>query len=402
MVSPFVLKALNAHIENMDLGIRAKYRAHIIHEVLRNGRVSRAYLENTLKLRRGTISSVIRELVEIGVVHEEKPGIASGQGRPSIFLIPNPGRFVVLSFYIEGLRLRGGIVNLNEEILHEEELPIPKEADGQQFVKEFIKLWDRLSGMCPIGSEIVSGAFSPIGCVRSSDNLWISTNRWPSIREVDFNQVERQVGRRIILRRNLETMLAYEVSRNEEYARYRTVLVHWGYGIGSAYAYNGEVLRTERGTYTGIGHIQVNPYSGKQCQCGDYGCLEAESALWSMLPCIQELHVMNPEEAVDQPDILSGLSPETYPCFKSALHYFGIGMKTLCKIYAPDHILFLSPLSRNSHVNRLLHEAVSTAFPDSFAYLPTINNIGTSFHSCLYANAQPVIKDILDRLIRIE
>ncbi len=65
------------------------------------------------------------------------------------------------------------------------------------------------------------------------------------------------------------------------------------------------------------------------------------------------------------------------------------------------HIV-LVPAIPNSHVNRLLHEAGSTAFPDSFAYLPTINNIGTSFHSCLYANAQPVIKDILDRLIRIE
>jgi predicted NBD/HSP70 family sugar kinase len=121
-----------------------------------------------------------------------------------------------------------------------------------------------------------------------------------------------------------------------------------------------------------------------------------------MLPCIEQLQVMNPEEAVDQPEILANLSPEEYPCFKSALHYFGIGLKTLCKIFAPDHILFLSPLSQNRHVNDLLHDAVSTAFPDSFQYHPSINNIGTSFHSCLYANAQPIIKDMLVRLIRTE
>ena len=402
MVSPYVLKELSGHISNVDLNIRSKYRAHILYEVFRTQKVSRNWLETQLQLRRGTISSVLRELVDVGVVREQKPTITNGQGRPSIYLVPNPDRFVILSFYIEGLRLRGGIVNLNEEILFEDEIPIDRHANGEDFKHEFVRLWHHLVRKCPVESEIISGAFSPIGCVRSIDKIWISTNRWQSVKNVDFKEIEEQVGCNIILRRNLETMLAYEVSRNEEYARYRTVLVHWGYGIGSAYAYNGEVLRTERGTYTGIGHIQVNSQSMRKCQCGDYGCLEAESALWSMIPCLGQLQVLNPEEAVDQPEVLSALTPDEYPCFRSALHFFGIGLKTLCKIYAPDHILFLSPLAQNKYVTDLVYHTVSDTFPESFQYHPTINNIGTSFHSCLYANVQPIIKNKLESLIRTE
>ncbi len=402
MVSPFVLKELESYINNVDLGIRSKYRANIIYEIFRSGSVSRSSLESHLKLRRGTISSVIQELEHIGLVKEEKPSTPPGQGRPRIILSLNSERFVVLSFYIEGLRLRGGIVSLNEDLLYENELKIPKNADGAEFIDSFVRLWGVLVANCPPGAEIVAGSFSPVGCVQSDEKIWISTNRWHSVRNVDFRQVEKLVGHTIILRRNLEAILSYEISRNPEYAKNRTVLIHWGYGIGSAYSYDGDVLKNERGTYTGIGHIQVNPNSTRQCQCGEMGCLEAESALWSLLPCIAELQVESTEEAVDRPEILSGLSPDAHECFESAMRYFQIGLKSLCKIFAPDHLLFLSPLSNNRYVSDLIVQTVQTAFPESFQYKPTINDIGTSFHSCMYANAQPIIKATLERLIRTE
>jgi predicted NBD/HSP70 family sugar kinase len=401
VISPFVLNELDQHILNNDLSIRSKYKTLIIKEVFEKNDVSRVSLEKGLKLRRGTILSVINELLEIGIIIEAKQKNHK-QGRPSLLLVPNPDKYVVLSFYIEGLLLRGGIVNLNEEVLFEHDIPIDKNADSQEFIKQFITLWQFLDEKRPKNSIIVSGAFSAIGCVQSDSKIWISTNRWPFIRDIDFKKIEKIVGNEIRLRRNLETVLAYELSRNLVYTKNKTTLIHWGYGIGSAYSYNGEVLKTERGTYTGLGHIQINPNSTKKCQCGDMGCVEAEAALWSIIPCIDELKNLAPEEAVERYDVLSNLNPTKHDCFNSALNYFGAGLKILLKIYSPDYILFLSPFTQNKFVMSLIENVVSETFPATFDYRPAVIGIGTSFYSSIFANAQPLIKETLEALIRNE
>lgn len=399
MLSPFLKAELYDLSRRNEVSLRSRQKARILTEVYRNHPCTRRRISTQLALRRGTVSEILRELLAVGLIRETVSPSSVKPGRPSSLLFPNIDRYVTLSFYVEGLRLRGGIVNLAEQIIGEDEVVLPREATGSDFVEAFIRLWHMLEAKTPQHSEVLAGAFSPVGAVNSEHKVWLSCNRWPQVKSIEFKEIEQRLGSWISIRRNLETVLAYEISRNPQYQSKRTALLHWGYGIGSAFSYAGTVLQTERGSSTGLGHVVVNSESTKKCQCGVLGCLEAEAALWALVPALQELGIGAPEDCVDRPDVLAELTPERPGAFADALTAVEHGVRILCKIYSPDHVLFLSPLAENHHVIERLRAAVQHSVPTTVEEAPSFRVVGTTFHGCLYANVHPVFERQLRHVI---
>jgi predicted NBD/HSP70 family sugar kinase len=397
---PFVLAELERLGEEAGSRIRSRQKALLLREICLMKEPSRRALVHRLGLRSSSVSSTLDDLLTTGLVMEVGRQTKNDRGRPRLILAPNMDSRVAISLYVEHLRLCGGIVNLEEKILLEQEVLIPKNAGSDEFLQAFEELVALLLRSVPPETTILGVAFSPVGAVDRESKRWINCNRWPNVHDVDFTPLEEKFGLPVIIRRNLETLLGYEVQTTREYQNANIVLFHWGYGIGSAYSHEGVVMETERGNYSGIGHTLINPQSQKRCQCGALGCLEAEAAIWALLP---QYNAADPGNDVKQDDgyyeLLSRALFGNIPFLDEAVQAVRIGLYNLCKMLSPEYVLFLSPFASNHKLVNTLKECVESSFPHEVHYEPEFRVLGGSFRGSLYANVYPLFREELQRII---
>jgi transcriptional regulator of PTS gene len=377
----------------------ARHRALLLREICLMSEPSHRALVHRLGLRSSTVSATIEELVACNLVGEAGRQATNDRGRPRVILAPNMDSRVAISLYVEHLRLCGGIVNLEERVLVERDVPIPKNADATGFASVFVDLVRLLRRQVPPHAEVLGVAFSPVGSVNRVHKRWNNCNRWPAIRDIDFVQLERELGCPIIVRRNLETILDYELQTSLEYRDHNVALFHWGYGIGSAYSQAGRVLETERENYSGVGHTVIDSRSKKRCQCGALGCLEAQAAIWALMPQFNEIAPGAREEDHGYDELLARAFSDDVPFLKEALEAVLVGLRNLCKMLSPDYVLFLSPFASNQEVVARLRDCVENSFPHEVRYEPRFRVIGKSFRGALFANVYPLFRAELRRLI---
>lgn len=395
---PFILAELERIGADETARVRTRQRAQVLREICLMPQPTRRTLIKRLGLRSSTVSATLDSLMRDGLVVEAGRQVATDRGRPRQIIALEANSCVAISVYVEHLTLCGGVVNLAEEVLTEEAVSIPKSADTAEFLTAFEALVRSLVRAVPRGSRVLGVAFSPIGAVDRRNKFWVSCNRWPSIANIDFNHLEESIGLPLIVRRNLETILDYEIQTAVEYQDKRVSLFSWGYGIGSAYSHLGTVLETERGNFSGVGHMVINPLSAKRCQCGALGCLEAEAAVWALLSRFNEIEPGAREEDDGYYEIVSRALLRDVPFLQEAVAAVRTGLHNLCKLYSPDYVLFLSPFASNRRLTEMLRECVERSFPDEVHYEPEFRVIGASFRGCLFANVYPLFRAELQRV----
>lgn len=389
---PFILAELENLGSDEALRVRSRQQALVFREICMMANPSRRALVKRLGLRSSTVSAILDELIDSSLVSEVGPQSGNDRGRPRLLLAPQMNSRVAISLYIEHLKLCGGVVNLAEEVLAEQEVAIPKQADGETFLAAFEQLVRTLLDAVPPGAKVLGLAFSPVGAVENAARHWVMCNRWPAIQNVDFTPLEQSLGLPVIVRRNLETILDYEIQTTAELQHAKVVLFHWGYGVGAAYSHFGTVLETERGNFSGIGHTVINPASTKRCQCGALGCLEAEAAIWALLRRFHEIDPGVTEENEAHYEVLSRALFRDIAFMQEAVEAVQVGLRNLCKMLSPDYLLFLSPFAANRTLISTLQRCVQSTFPHELHYEPEFRVVGGSFRGCLFANVYPLFR----------
>ncbi len=221
----------------------------------------------------------------------------------------------------------------------------------------------------------------------------------PHLKDISFSYIEEKYRIPVKIRRNIETILVYEIQTNREFRGKNVALFHWGYGIGSAFASKGNVIDTQHGSFTGIGHTLINPSSSKRCHCGALGCLEAEAAIWSLLPKYAEYdpRVLNDRDKTYE--ILADSFSDRFTFYSEALSAAQTGLYNLCKIYSPDFVLFLSPFARNKKVVDSLRKTAETSFPGETGFEPVFKVIDGNYRGALFANVYPFIRKELLKIV---
>ncbi len=250
---------------------------------------TRKAITHSLKLRPITVSKVIQELIEDHLVFEGASKERSSKGRPEIQLVPNYQRLSAIVIYVVSRELKGALVNLNEELLETQSVLLPIEADNTYVNDKIRDIVISLASKKAEGSQLIGIVATLPGTVNDTTGSWISSARWSKLDNLCLSSLTAEFGVPLVLHRSLDPELEFLLLKNPQYRKGGSLLFHWGYGIGSAFAFNGKVLKSSLGRFGEVGHWQVSPTSGKQCNCGFTGCLETEAALWAILEEIKKV-----------------------------------------------------------------------------------------------------------------
>jgi predicted NBD/HSP70 family sugar kinase len=247
---------------------------------------TRANIAGRLSLSRTTASSIVSQLINVGLVEELKTEI-NGRGRPGTPLRISSDRWYALGAAFTGNEWRFLFVDLYGRIIREHTEGV-ESSSVEDFEKKLLKGLVSMLKRKPGPLLSLVGIGSP-GVVDSDAGVMIHADDmgW---RQVCLGEsIRRAVGMdALIMNRYRASGLAearFGVGRNVK----NLVYIGVGTGICAAFINDGVLLEGTNFSAGEIGHILVDP-EGPLCGCGKRGCLQAMASSPALVEAVRKIH----------------------------------------------------------------------------------------------------------------
>ena len=240
------------------------------------------------KLTRATVSDMVSNLIEEGLVEEVGYGESMGGKAPILLEIVADSRYLV------GLNLAqdkfiGSVVNLKGELKETIEFPVDG-RDGEHALQLVYKILDSL----------VENEWNPIVGIGIGTPGLINTRDGVVVSAVNLDWQDLPLGQDLERRYKLPVTVLNDSQANaigelvyvgghdpEE----NLIVVTVSHGIGAGIVINGKLFQGDGGGAGEIGHVVVEE-DGTLCRCGKSGCLETVA---SSRAIIQRAQILAPE-----------------------------------------------------------------------------------------------------------
>ncbi|MET8160484.1 ROK family transcriptional regulator [Sphaerisporangium sp. NPDC005289] len=258
--------------------IRRHHLGAVLRQVHLAGPISRAALANRLGLNRSTILALATQLTAAGLVREEASGTTGRAGRPSLVVRPESGRWYVLAFDVAVDRLVAARVGLGGPVLERREAPRrrSRHADLDEVVGVLAGFGRALVDAAPRSARCLGVGTSYCGLVRAADGMVLLA---PNVGWTDLDFVpalSRRLGLPVAVGNEAHLGALAEHERGAGIGHQNLVYLHGDVGVGGGIIVGGRLLGGDDGYGAELGHMIVNPFGGRSCNCGSRGCLEAE------------------------------------------------------------------------------------------------------------------------------
>ena len=341
--------------------VKAKQKSEIYKTICRDNTHTRGTLYKYLRYRNTTVSTLVQELIDAGLILDGGRKTSNQRGRPDFFLIPNFNRFTAISVHVEDRSLNYSLININGDVLRSMKSDIAHAVRNKEILSSLKRVLKELMDYVPSDSVFLGVELLFNGSIDSGNLTLIDIYRWPNIKKLCFKELSEELGCPIYLRRILDGELEYQLEMDKECSDKNTLLFMWGFGIGGSFSYNGTILESAFGRFIDIGHTIVHPESGKLCRCGQYGCLETEAAIFALLP---ELKKKYPDIHEDSGEILSIIKDPEFVKLNVVDHAteeVGICLLNLFKTLFPQRIFLIGPFFANKIIARRVLDRIEHA-----------------------------------------
>jgi len=308
---------------------------------------SRAAIAEKTGLTRPTVSQIVGELLEAGLVQEEGPGESRG-GKPPTILSFIDDAYQIIGLHLEGCRTFGAVTDLRGRILTRTARPTDR-TDVESVLTSLDLILDDLRAQATrpllgIGVSVPGLVDHRNGVVRYTAYL-----NWQNV----------PLGERLATHcddipiyldndTNLAALGERVFGAGDGIDNMVIVMVGTA-GIGAGIVVNGEIYHGAGGGAGEIGHMPVAD-SDVSCVCGRRGCLEAVASGWALVRQAREAAAAHPDSALNAlaPDDITledvrqaveAGDPTAVALAQKVGHYLGLAVAIIASTVNPQRVV---------------------------------------------------------------
>ncbi|MFG2828076.1 ROK family protein [Streptomyces sp. NPDC048434] len=337
--------------------LRRANRTAVLERLYFDGPMSRQELVPATGLSSGSVSNVVTELTEDGLL-EEAGVVESDGGRPRTLLRVAPSSGCLIGVDVGETRVRVELFDLAMTELARSELPLTHYGyDVHLIVRHIsdgIATVLRESGTAP-GRLLGIGVGVPGILERGGAGGAIvhgQTIGWDAVplEELLRGAVELPAGVGFFLSNGAKALGQAEMWFGGGRGTKDAVIVLFGSGVGACIVTDGIIDGGARDSAGEWGHLTVS-VRGRRCRCGARGCLEAYAGSEALLQRWQEAGGQLPTDA-DEETAVTALIAAAHPRDGSAAadpvacsvldetaEYLGAGISDLINLFSPERVL---------------------------------------------------------------
>lgn len=328
-----------------------KMNKQLILSKLRNGNLSRTELAESTNLSHSTVSNIVLEMVNEGIIYEVSVAESSG-GRKPIILSINPTAACTLLIIITKKIIRASLTDLKSNIIYEKSCEA-NIYDNISFRESILNILDIIiNENKTMISKIVGIGISIPGLIDHSTEKIIYSSIL-GVKNLNIKEIiTEKLKKPIYIFKDTDALMLGE-SKLNNFSKYKSYIYVWvDTGVGLSFMLNGNLLELKRSGLQ-IGHIKFQP-NGPKCSCGKKGCVESfisESAVLRELKKRAKSDSFNSYDEIDKMrliDIVNESNKGNKLCKKVLSmegEYLGRLIGDLLNLFAPDMVLIGGPLS---------------------------------------------------------
>ena len=319
--------------------------------------LSRIQLARKTNLSSTTITNLVAELIEQGIVAEERNASEDiqrpvGRPRTGLYLIPD-ARYAIGVHIGVGL-YRLAIMNLRAEFVCSKIVNFSISTPPEEVLQEICADIHEVVDNCSIDRRLILGiGIGASGLVDylEGTNILAPNLDWHQVPIRDF--MESRLGLPVVVENNVRAMALGEAYFGCGREAQSVAFVYGRTGVGAGFVINHQLFR---GSSTGageIGHMILVTENGEPCRCGNRGCLETLVSESVIIRRAQMIAKANPDGILAQLLTNPGDRSTVECVFQAARQgdtailqilkeigqYLGVALANLVNIFSPELII---------------------------------------------------------------
>lgn len=334
--------------------IRSESRFMVLRSVYVHGTVTRAQISAETGLSPATVTTLVGELVDEGVLREAGQ-ISSQGGRPTATFQANPRRGTLLAVDVAETYVRVDLFDTSLDRLDQERVEIPQVAHSIESVAAHIgDCLERLRGRHPeLEDSLLGAGISLPGQVDPVRGVDVFAPNWGWHEVPLMEALEAVVPVPVRIDNPLMALATGELWFGAGRRFRQFVAVNLGTGVGAGIIVDGQLLRGRGNSAGEWGHTTLI-WDGRECRCGRTGCVEAyvgvegiRATLAEIAPDHDLLAVPHHRDFIER--LMRAEAAGDGPAREALLRtgdYLAAGIGNLVNLLNPEHVSVLGWITR--------------------------------------------------------
>lgn len=308
--------------------------------------ISRAEIARETSLQRSTVSAIVDDLQDEGLIEETGTGDSTGGRKPTLLRL-RTGKPVAIGVDVTPSLTTVVLADLAGNILESEEFPTS--ADIQYMDKQILAKVTHFVNAYPDSDLEVGVSIPGIADQTSGEILYVPYFQWSNW---DIgNKITAATGASVVIENDANAIALAELwFGNEEIKRTKNfIMVFVAEGIGTGIIIDGQVYRGENGAAGEFGHMFVAEDAPVDCSCGRRDCWEAHASEKALLFRYQDTNggASNSSMNIENLIGLAQNGEERALCkLKENAKYLGIGISNLLIGFSPQAIVISGSITK--------------------------------------------------------
>lgn len=331
--------------------LRGRNRQRVVEILRTQGQVSQADIARATGLSRTTISTLVTELKDAGLVVDVQPTASRPRGgRPGLQLaLQDPGR-VVAGIDFGHSHVGVAVADLGHKVLAERRYELDVNRQAMQALEGASRMFGEVLDMAGVNrKKVIAAGIGIPGPVDRAHGMAGSATimpGWVGLRIASEMQARLGVPVEIENDANLGAAAELTWGAGRDCANFAYIKA--ATGIGAGIVIDGHLLRGATGTAGEIGHTTLDE-RGILCYCGNRGCLETVASG----PAIVKLVGPVDGALLSLAEIVERAAEGDVRCRRAiadAGREIGVAVAGLCNLINPQRVIVGGLLSRAGEV----------------------------------------------------
>ncbi len=316
-------------------------RTLLLRYLRKEGMCSRVHLSNLTGLKQATVTNIMKDFIEWGLVKEV--GFLSGnKGRRCIGIEVNNDCYRVIGVRLARKNYMVGLFDLTGKCIADSKVDIASlESSEPIFIIQSMIETVKRTVKDNAGDKILAmGVAVPGPFIQKKNRIGLitETQGW---NEIDIQEeFQKAINLPVYLEHDANAgAFAYMWDLKEKYNNEILIYFAAGQGIGSGIVMEGEIYQGAIGTAGEIGHITID-FNGPKCACGNNGCLEKYTSSIEYAKAVNK--ELKPARQYSFKEIIALYKEGNMVCrekYRKACRLMGYGIINLINLYNPGIII---------------------------------------------------------------
>jgi predicted NBD/HSP70 family sugar kinase len=326
--------------------VKVNNKTLVLNTIKENLPLSRADISEKLGLTKGTISSLVKELLDEQLCYESGPGISSGGRRPILLNFNEKAGFSIgidLGVnYILGILtdFSGNIINQTKTEYHE--------TDYTQVLQRIMDSIAYLIKNAPNSHYGVVGigiGVPGIVDIEGEEIILAPNLKWKNKK---IKQDIEQFFNLPVIVENEANVGAYGEKLYGLGKDFENIIyISAGVGLGVGLILNGKIYKGAQGFSGEMGHTIIN-VDGPHCECGSKGCWETYASEKYIFSRMKDIKISTVAEELSIDSLLLHAKENNHiaQIFNDAGKYLGVGINNIINTFDPEQIIIGNSLAK--------------------------------------------------------